>query len=324
MKVAIITYVYGDTYQDYIPLILYSIGKSYPEYYSYIFLYGTLRTDVSEYVDLIRSQYNKFKIIEHTFDDCPNMSPLKAKTLRWVLWDDSFKEYDYMYYIDSDILYVREPIPLHEQHIRHMNYIGSDCVSNIVRETKLKNSIIQIARTFKYSNNPFTVIEYLFKKISYRFTGIHFVKTDVYFRYISQKIIIKYKNMIYSGAAYAKTVYANDEAVLYEMMKESGINTSVFAIQTTSTSMFGANLPEKKEFCPHHGVHLGIFRWDLQNIPDWAEEQLKSEDYRFYVNRFKELYMVDPLFIKLYNMFNDNIKVYIERMCKYYDIPLIN
>ena len=44
LKVCVTTYIYGEKYQDYIPLLIYSIHKVYPEYYIILFLYGVLQT----------------------------------------------------------------------------------------------------------------------------------------------------------------------------------------------------------------------------------------------------------------------------------------
>lgn len=319
-KVCLTTYIYGDQYQEYIPLMLYSVARSYPEYSIYIFINGSLRNDIKNTIRLIDKEYKNYEIIEHTFDDCPKIRPLHAKTLRWVLWDDRFLEYDYLYYIDSDILYVKEPISLHEQHMRHMEHIGSDCVSNISRKTLLSNTnYVQIVRTLVYAG-PIATLKYFKAPFSMRMSGIHFVKTATYFKHITPELLSKYKKDIYSNNVFKKTIYANDESVLYSMMQEGGCDMSVFAIQNTSTSMFGFNEPEKKEFCPHHGVHLGIFRFSLDEMPAWAKEQLESDDYHYYIEKFKADYLSDPLFHQLYKYFSTSIKDALDKMYKYYMI----
>ena len=98
-------------------MLIYSIGKAYPEYDVKIFLHDTLRDDLRPALDMIRSTYDRFEIREHTFADCPNMNSLVARSLRWVLWDESFRDYDYLYTIDIDMFSIREPQALMEQHI---------------------------------------------------------------------------------------------------------------------------------------------------------------------------------------------------------------
>lgn len=319
MKICFTTYIYGDTYQDYIPLILYSVARSYPEYSIIIFINGNLRKDIQKALSIIDKFYDKYSIIENTFDDCPMMRSLQAQTFRWVVWDDRFYDFDYLYYIDSDILYVREPIPLHEQHIRHMQFIGSDKVSNIARKTYLKNNLTQLARTALYTG-PFNTFKYLFTPYAMRLSGLHFVKVSTYFQDLSPAKLEKYRKSIYDRSIFKRTIYPNDEAVLYKMLEDTGCDMDVFAIQKTSTTMFGYNNPEKKEFCPHHGVHLGIFRTPVEQLADWAKAQLDSDDYKFYIQEFQRTYLADNAFHKLYPLFASKIQIAIQRMCSYYNI----
>lgn len=319
MKICFTTYIYGDSYQDYIPLMLYSVARSYPEYSIIIFINGTLREDIKQTLAIIDNIYRNYSIVEHTFDDCPMMRSLQAQTFRWVLWDERFNEFDYLYYIDTDILYVREPIPLHEQHIRHMRFIGSDKVSNIARKTFLKKDLTQIARTFLYTG-PINTLRYVFTPFSMRLSGLHFVKVSTYFKSLSPDILEKYRKSIYDRSIFKKTIYPNDEAVLYKMLEETGCDMNLFAIQKTSTTMFGYMNPEKYEFCPHHGVHLGIFRLSLDQIADWAKDQLDSDDYKFYIQEFQKVYLSDKYFYQLYNLFAPQIQTAIKRMCLYYKI----
>ena len=91
MKICLTTFVQRHLYQEYLPMLIYSIGKAYPEYDVKIFLHDTLRDDLRPALDMIRSTYDRFEIREHTFADCPNMNSLVARSLRWVLWDESFR-----------------------------------------------------------------------------------------------------------------------------------------------------------------------------------------------------------------------------------------
>lgn len=138
MKIALTTFISGEDYQDWIPFILYSVYKSYPDYHVFIFLDEDIRPDVKSSVLAIKALWNNFDIIDGDFSDIRPITRIKAQTIRWILWDKRFLEYDYLYYIDADILYIQETIPLHEQHIRHMRFIQSDSVSNIVRQKPLK------------------------------------------------------------------------------------------------------------------------------------------------------------------------------------------
>lgn len=319
-KVGLVTFIAGNAYQDYIPLLAYSIGKSYPEYHLFIFINSSLRADIKNTIVIINKWYKNLHIFEHTFEDCPNMCRYKAQTLRWFLWDNQFKELDYLYYIDSDIFYVREPLPLHEQHIIHMNAIGSDCVSNMSRKTLLSNhDFVQIGRSLKYGGIK-NLIKYLKTPYAMRMSGLHFVKVSSYFTNKMLQVMDEYKKLIYTDDIAQKCCFINDEAILYAMMSEAGCNMKVFAEQTSSISCFGFDNPTNKEFCPHHGFHLGIFRLGTtESMPSWAKAQLDSNDYVYYVNKYKE-YLADPQFKAIIKNMPIQITSAIEQMNRYYGI----
>jgi hypothetical protein len=153
-------------------------------------------------------------------------------------------------------------------------------------------------------------------------SGIHFVKSDEYYKKITPELLKKYKDIIYERKIDEITKFADNETLLYKMIKESGWDMTHFAIQQTSTSMFGFNNPEKREFRPHHGIHLGIFRSDVDKIPKFALAQLDSEDYKYYVQRFKKEILADPFFHELYEQQSDYIKLTFSRLYQYYAIKM--
>lgn len=322
-KVCLTTYIYGDRYQDYIPWILYSVGRAYPDYFIMLFINGELRSDLKPLIELIKENINpKFRIVEHTFDDCPKMNPIKAMSLRWVLWDEQFRYFDYIYIIDADMFYIREPIPLHEQHIRHMKYIGSDCISNVIREKKVgigyKNRYLTYGN-FKYGGLK-CVLKQLFVKKVRRFTGLHFVKVSIYYKYLTREKREYYKQQIYSNRGLRNLAFYDNEHFLYQLLKEIGVDVCKFAIQQTSTSMFGFNLPERAEFRPHHGIHMGVFRIPLDNLMQNETNMLDSDDYQYYIKQLKNNYLDDKLFNYLLQQSSSRIKLTFERMYSYYSL----
>lgn len=52
MKICLTTFVQGHLYQEYLPMLIYSIGKAYPEYDVKIFLHDTLRDDLRPALDM--------------------------------------------------------------------------------------------------------------------------------------------------------------------------------------------------------------------------------------------------------------------------------
>lgn len=321
MKICLTTYIYGDKYQDFIPLILYSVKKAYPDYYLMLFISGGIRADLKSIIDILQTSFGDgFEILEHTFDDCKTMTPIAAQSFRWVVWSDKFLNFDYLYFIDADIFYIKEPIPLHEQHIRHMHYIGEKGISNIVRVRDTFTNIMEgLYNNYRYAGVK-SIFYYFINSSVFRMSGIHFIKVKEYYGKISKDLLFKYREIIYKGEICKNTGFANDEALLYNMIKDSGWDMSHFALQKSSISMFGFNNPEKKEFCPHHGIHLGIFRRDIQKIKSFAVKQLESDDYKYYIDQFKKCNMNDELFRKIYQMLSPNIKLYFDRMYQYYDL----
>lgn len=320
MKIALTTFISGEDYQDWIPFILYSIYKSYPDYHVFIFVDEDVRPDIKSSVNLIQKHWSNFDIIIGDFSDIRPITRIKAQSLRWVLWDKRFLEYDYLYYIDADILYIQETIPLHEQHIRHMRFIQSDSVSNIVRQKPLKvKNYYEMYLTLK-NGGGWNLLRYIITPRIFRMSGLHFVKTKEYFSRITPAVIGKYRALIASGKAWNQTIFPNDEALLYKMMQKNGFDLSVFAIQRTSSTMFGFNNPEKREFCPHHGLHMGLFRSLSGKYADWMIEQLNSEDYKYYISSYIANYLKDELFKTILQNSGERVKAKFRFMHEYYNL----
>lgn len=317
-KICLTTFVYGDKYQDYIPLVLYSIGKAYPKYSVIIFIYNSIRKDISDQLEIIKKFFRNFKIIENYYSDCKPMTSLKSKSLRWVLWDESFINYDYIYVIDIDILYIPEPIPLHEQHINHMKFIGSDCISNIKRISKSNYlSLIHLLRIIK-NGGPKAFFRYFSSRSENKLSGLHFYKVTEYYKYINSDVRLIYKKLIYRNQLWKKTTTLNNEALLYTMLKENGVDVTCFANQSNSTNSLDFSEPRRPEFRPHHGIHLGIFRSDVDSLLPSDKEILESKTYKFYMNYLNNEIKSDLIFIELSKYFNETIKTYFNRINDYY------
>ncbi len=318
------TVVFGEKYQDWIPFIIYSIGRSYPEYDLLLFIGEKLRPDLKPMINELSQHFSQFKIIENAFHlGKHKMTPLKAMSLRWVLWDDSFTTYDYIYYIDSDIIFFREDIPLHTQHIEHMKAIGHPSVSNILRKKKLSvKNWYDIYYNLK-NGGILSVLNFLITRNVYRVSGLHFVKVKEYFGKFTKDKIEHYMKRIVDGSLFRGLAYTNDEHALYKMLTKSGIDMNKLAIQRTSSSMFGP-WNGQAEFCPHHGLHMGIFRNDSDTYPDWQVEQLESDDYTYYITKYVHDYLTDSIFIKLIRNSSEHIKNKFAKMHKYYGLDNIS
>lgn len=309
-KVCVTAFIYGDRYQDYIPMLAYSINKVNPEYKLILFLHEKLRSDIKEL--LIRvNLYQNILFVEDTFSDCKNMTPLVSASLRWILWDDSFGDFDYLYYVDIDMLYCKETLPLHEQHIRHMDFIGLP-FSNVRRPGIVRSfHRIGLLRRIKYAGfNRFFWFLSKNNTIEYRASGLHFVKIKEYFSKLSSEKRSYYKYLIYSGKMFSKVCLVDNEAFLYWMLSDMGYNVENMGVQSSLENMLDFNNYMCKEFRPHHGIHLGIFR--IENIPS-DDIILNSKAYKYYYKAYAE-YKDDAVFNTILSYSSKNIQLHFERL----------
>lgn len=315
-KVCLTTFIYGDAYQAYIPFLVYSCHKSYPEYDIVLFVYGTLTVSTRRSLDCLAVR--NCRIVENAFADCPRMTPLKAQSLRWVLWDDSFRNYDYLYTVDIDMLYQRENIPLHEQHKIHMETTCL-CFDNMRRKYVRQPFLpVPFLRRIKYAGMN-GILKFLFgERITYRATGLHFVRVSDYYAAMTADKRKEYIESIYHDNWLRDVMHPNNEALLYYMLQELGLHPEIMPTQSDSFSSIGFDNPERSEFRPHHGIHLGIFRSDipLEQRPS-DEAILKTNTYKYYFKRFRESMYNDEVFHYLLTEAPDCIKASFERMFRY-------
>ena len=314
-KVCLTTFVYGVKYQAYIPFLIYSCNKAYPEYDIRLYLYDKLDEDVKRQLDLIDA--NNVIIMEKHFADCPKMNSLKAKSLRWVLWDDAFMEYDYLYVVDIDMLYIKEPTPLHIQHLEHMKTTGLP-FDNLTRCFKRHPFTIRsIGYRLKHAGLN-SILKFFFSdRNDYRLTGLHFIDVKKYYKIYNPSKIQFFKEKIYNGSYLKYFMSSNNESFLYYIAKSSGMNPEKLAIQTESYKMLDFNNYTRPEFRPHHGIHLGIFRQDWHGK---KKSILESDTYKYYVNSFKKEYIDDKEFHRIYDAAPVFIKIQFEHFYDYYNI----
>lgn len=318
-KVCLTTYVAGAKYQAYIPFLVYSCHTSYPEYDILLFVHGKLEDHVRKNLEFL--SVPNCRIVENHFNDCPRMNALKAQSLRWVLWDEQFRQYDYLYMVDIDMFYIREPQPLHLQHIAHMKTTGL-FFDNMRRRLDYRLCDIKLfLRRLKHARF-YGLANYILSKhkFVYRATGLHFIKVKEYYTILSPHIINEYKQQIYSGLWLKRVLLPNDEALLYFILQEQGLSPEKMAVQTNSHISLEFENPTRAEFRPHHGIHLGIFRSDTP-ISDRPSDEiiLHSSAYIYYSRVFKENILRDPVFKHLLEQSPVYISNEFERMFNYYE-----
>jgi hypothetical protein len=151
------THVFGH-HQEYVPLFVYSVLRSYPEYYCKVFIAGEARQHVLQALELVRTGLStRFEIIQLGTTDVETITSstrrgrndVIRRSMRWFLPAEAFEGFEFLYIGDIDFLIVPEQPSLADQHVRHMNATGMP-YSNAVRPGK-------------------------------RMTGLHFARTQDYF-----------------------------------------------------------------------------------------------------------------------------------------------
>lgn len=185
-------YVFGD-YTRYIPYYVYSVLKSYPDYYVKVFTRDSLSPNEKKCMALIRDQVSpNFEVIESYFDESLHLEkPTKMvggieTTFRFLLPYEAFKNFKFAYIGDVDFLIIRETPSLINGHKKHSNKIG-----------------------VPYSN--------AIRAHSTRLTGLHFIKVKDYYQ--------KMEPLIQSYLENPKQLYKEvknlqyDEEFLYKLIK---------------------------------------------------------------------------------------------------------
>lgn len=182
MKPLCIVAIANQAYQEYIPLYLYFVLRAYPQYELIVYFDGTMLPQIAACIDLVRDMgHFRIEPIRQAYDQSTSQA---IKSLRWVLFDEAFYDYDNVYIGDIDMFIVPEDTPLHEVHVRHSGEIG-----------------------LPYSNRV--------RSGQRRLTGLHFMRTREYYERVLPTMR-KYHDAALSGA-----LGINNEELLYRMMEES-------------------------------------------------------------------------------------------------------
>lgn len=193
MEMCMTVYVFGD-YTRYIPYYIYSILKSYPDYYVKVYAKDPLSSNEKKSLKLIRNQVSSnFEVIEGYMDKYINSKPsIKMvggieTTFRFLLPYEEFKDFKYVYIGDVDFLIIRENPSLLDGHKTHLNKID-----------------------VPYSN--------ALRANSTRLTGLHFIKVKEYYQKMEPLIqtYLKKPNLLYKQCKYLN----NDEEFLYRFIKK--------------------------------------------------------------------------------------------------------
>ena len=186
-----ISTVIDQNYANYIPLFIYTLKTSYPEYHIKLFTYGKFNQQVKNALDLIKFDY---KIVPGLFN---KYAKYKYSPISWrfIIPPEHYKEYDYVYITDIDMMILPEKISLLNFHLNEMSETGL-CYSNSKRNAKHWEGHRSL-------------------------TGLHFVSQEWFEK--TEKARKKYDELLKMGGIGEKREF--DGHMLYLMAKESGLKT---------------------------------------------------------------------------------------------------
>lgn len=321
-KMCIAVYVFGEDYQEYIPMYIYSILKSYPKYHIRIYLDKKLQSKIRNSL-LLLNELGKFEIIEEYSPKFNlNKKALKnsyiQKSLRWFLFDEELLKYKYLYIGDVDVIFCNEKNEFCDQHVKHINFLGTP-YSNISRKNNIKaitspKEILKgiIKNGFKDTYKAFKKGPYLNKKLS----GLHFIEVKPYYKAIEaiQEEVISELNRIFLGNHPNQAIYyLTDEVVLKYLVEKAGLK--IPKVCKELKDMVLNENPNSYEFRPHHGLHLGVWRnkRNAKNSESYISKSLYINYYKQYEN-----YKKDPIFINLLGSLSPTVFKIVKSMEDYY------
>lgn len=317
-----VAYVFGEKYQEYIPLFVLSALKAYPDYDVRIYVDKKLDIKVKNQMEVLQSYTDNFAIIEDFCQKtCFSRKALRVqqiqKSQRWLFYDEAFKNYNAIYIGDIDLLICPEEMPIYEQHIIHCNHIHKP-YSNISRKANKNKKIrpkIVLNNIVKYGLNQ-TIKYYKCEQDEIiKLSGLHFVKTDEYFKKVVPLFssYINELNLLAEGKSekYNLCMY-NNESMLMDLMIDAGFGTPELA------NGYDYNIetnPRVVAYRPHHGLHLGIFR--SEEVIKVESTVVNSDVYIEYYKSFLSLKRT-PEYISLSKMFSVSLNQILDRMDKHY------
>jgi len=157
-KQLLFTFYVFNNYTKYIPFCVYGIFKSYPNSHIKIFVDSKLKQNEKESLKLFNTDNLEIKENYKLPNEIKgNMKGGNLKAARWIIPYEEFKDFQYVYVGDIDMLICEENPSLLESHINHMNKTG-----------------------LLFSNG--------IRKNSTRLTGLHFFETEPYFNKMNKLI----------------------------------------------------------------------------------------------------------------------------------------
>jgi hypothetical protein len=266
-KLCIMTYVFGENYQTFIPLYIYSVWRAYPEYDTVIYIKGKLLIKVEEQLALLRDNgCTNFTILQAPDIISLNSKAKKSddvgKAFRWLIMPDFLKKYKAVYIGDIDLFICDEKPSLFDQHETHCRYLGIP-YSNYARFFYPQHNMrLLVKRTRDYGlrstlhrlrNLPLTMP---------RLSGLHYYQVKGCYERVKSAItdmVIEINDIFDGKHDRFNIACVNDEWVLYRLYERAGLPL-IEPKKLTAMELMSKRNPESEVFRPHHGLHIGIWR----------------------------------------------------------------
>nr|WP_144927977.1 hypothetical protein [Paenibacillus bovis] len=289
--ICIVGYNFGNKYMSFIPIYIYTILKSYPDYSVLIFTDNKLDNKTRSNLELLNG-LGDFRVIEnydfgilkdHEIKNVPGYK----KAMRWLFFDERFLDYKSIYIGDIDIVMCKENPGLYEQHVNHCSTLNLPYSNYIRLTTQISKPNIKLILKLLPHINVKTLLNIIRKKEvdSKRLSGLHFVKTEDYFNRVKEHY--DYFINIIAGKTNKQELIekylVDDEVLLYDLVEMSGIGLP--PISPDSPGMDYKN-SSTISFRPHHGIHMGIFRSDMGVKKQ--QQVLNSYIYKEYIEQYKK------------------------------------
>lgn len=297
--ICIVGYNYGNKYEGFIPIFIYSVLRSYPEYDVVVFSDSKLSDETKKNLERLKG-LGSFEVVENYgfgLEQDQKVLPLPGlqMAMRWFFYDNCFQEYRSIYIGDIDMFICKENIGIYEQHLKHCEQLNLP-YSNYIRITsKVETPNIKLILKNLFKVDLKTLLNMFKKREVYfeRFTGLHFVKTNEYYPRVSKHFsefisLITKEAPIVDPNLYYRSEY--NEVLLYRLINKSGIGLP--PISPDSPGIDYKN-PTNISFRPHHGIHMGIFRG--KSVILNQQQVLKSYVYNDYILQYSSLIKNDEI-----------------------------
>lgn len=227
MRVAVVSYVHG-WYMDYIPLFVYAVNKSYPDYIPRIFVRHTIPDEIKISLQRLRKTCH-FEIQEQYLTAYGERKDpaYKPYYLRWLIPHYSLADLDVAFICDIDLLMFPESPTMLEQRLEICKLNGLPFAN------------------YQRPDHP---------KYPPRVTGWHFILVSEYYRVVGEltsRLLAEDVDITQLKHSYK---YSNglgesqwgQESLLHYIIREC----------------FG-EVDISRQFPTHHGLHLGPLRANL-------------------------------------------------------------